>query len=216
MVLLRVNDDMLTWKPWSFAEGLMLAEMTHFVDLANLFVAREPRRVFAMGSTRMNFTIIIEYDDGSLATLTESGSGTLDYPKELYEITHRGAMIAVDHLVEIRVAGIEGEPFRRTYPTLDPAAKSGNAGIEAFYDHAQQTIAERLRTGSNELFIGFPNKGHYDHLDAFARCIRGDGASPCDALEGAKATMLTLKAIESARLGMPLRFGTEEYQILDL
>lgn len=216
MVLLRVNDDVLTWKPWAFEEGLMLAEMTHFIDLANLFVAREPVRVFSMGSTRMNFSILIEYDNGSLATIACSGSGTLDYPKELIEITHGGAMIALDHLMEIRVMGIEGEPFRRTYPTLDPHAKSDKQGIEAFYDFSQQTIAERLKTGNPEVFIGFPNKGHYDHLDQFARCVRGEAPSPCDALESAKATMLTLKAIESARLGLPLRFGMEEYQIIAL
>jgi len=214
MVLLRINDDVLTWKPWAFEEGVMLAEMTHFIDLANLFIAREPRRIFAMGSTRMNFSILIEYDDGSLATIACSAEGTLDYPKELIEITHRGAMIAIDHLMEIRVSGIEGEPFRRTYPTLDPHAQSDRQGIEAFYDYAHQTIAERLRTGNPELFIGFPNKGHYDHLDQFARCVRGEAPSPCDALEGAKATMMTLKAIESARLGLPLRFGPEEYQII--
>ncbi|MHB9130753.1 MAG: Gfo/Idh/MocA family oxidoreductase [Armatimonadota bacterium] len=216
MVLIRVNDDVLTWKPWAFEEGLMIAEMTHFIDLANLFVGQEPCRVFAMGSTRMNFTILVQYVDGSIATIADSGSGTLDYPKELFEITYQGAMIAIDHLMEIRVMGIEGEPFRRTYPTLDPLAHTDKMGIEGFYESSMQTVQERLRTGNKELFVGGPNKGHYEHLDRFANCVRGEGASPCDAMEGAKATMLTLKAVESCRLGMPLNFGTEEYQILSI
>jgi predicted dehydrogenase len=210
MVLLRVNDDYLTWKPWSFAEGMLLCEMPHFLDLANLFIAREPRRVFAMGSTRLNFTILVEYDDGSIATLTDSGAGTLDYPKELVEITHRGAMIAIDHCLEIRTAGIEGEPFRRTFPSLDTRVKTDKAGIEYFYEAAQQTIAERLRTGDHEIFLGFPDKGHYAHFDRFAACIRGEGETPCDAESAAQATVLTLKALESCRLGMPVRVGPEE------
>lgn len=216
-VLIRVNDDVLTWKPWAFADGAILNEMTHFIDLANLFMGTlEPRQVYVMGSTRMNFTILIGYADGSIATLAHSAVGTLDYPKELYEITYGGAMIAVDHCMEIRVMGIEDEPFRRNYPTLDPAAHTMQDGIEGYYDSALQTIQERLACGENDLFVGSPNKGHYAHLDRFAACVRGNGPSPCDVYEGAKATILTLKALESCRLGLPLRFGMEEYQILAL
>ncbi|MHB9022884.1 MAG: Gfo/Idh/MocA family oxidoreductase [Armatimonadota bacterium] len=216
MVLIRVNDDVLTWKPWAFEEGIVIAETTHFTDLCNLFVGREPRRVFAMGSTRMNACIVIQYDDGSLATITESGSGTLDYPKELFEITYKGAMIAIDHEMEVRVRGIEGEPFRRTYPSPDPRVAHTTPGIEGFHESCQMTIDERLRSGDSSVFIGGPNKGHYEHLDQFAQCVRGLAESPCDALEGAKATVVSLKAIESIRLGMPVNIGNEEYNILAL
>ncbi len=217
MVLIRVNDDVLTWKPWAFEDGAILNEMSHFIDLANLFMApRDVRRVFVQGSMRMNFTMLLEYDDGSLATLTHSAVGTLDYPKELIEITAQGAMIAIDHLAEVRVMGIEGESFRRTYPLSDAQADEPETGIEAFYTAAQRTIAARLATGNNELFIGSPNKGHYAHLDRFATCIRGECASPCDVLEGARATAIALKCIESYRLGLPLRFGADEYQIMAL
>ena len=217
MVLIRVNDDVLTWKPWAFEDGAILNEMSHFIDLANLFMApRDVRRVFVQGSLRMNFTMLLEYDDGSLATLAHSAVGTLDYPKELVEITARGAMIAIDHLAEVRVMGIEGEPFRRSYPLANAQAAQPETGIEAFYAAAQQTIATRMATGNKDLFIGFPDKGHYAHLDRFASCIRGDGDSPCDALEGARATVIALKCIESCRLGLPLRFGADEYQIIAL
>ena len=216
MVLLRINDDILSWKPWAFEEGIILAETTHFCDLANLFVGRAPRRIYATGTTRANFSMTIDYDDGSIATITGSAVGTLDYPKELIEITAHGAMIALDHLMEVRVRGIEGEPFRRTYPSPDGRVNTTHAGIEAFHDAAQQTIDERLRTGTQELFLGFPDKGHIAHLERFARSIRGDGPSPCDALEGAKATIMTLKAIESCHLGLPVHIGVEEYQVVAL
>jgi len=216
MVLLRINDDILSWKPWAFEEGIILAETTHFCDLANLFVGRAPRRIYATGTTRANFSMTIDYDDGSIATITGSAVGTLDYPKELIEITAHGAMIAIDHLSEIRVRGIEGEPFRRTYPSPDPRVKSANTGIEAFHDAAQQTIDERMQGLSKEVFLGGPDKGHLAHLERFARSIRGDGSSPCGELEGAKATIMTLKAIESCRLGLPVHIGVEEYQIIAL
>lgn len=217
MVMIRVNDDVLSWKPWAFEEGAIINEMTHFIDLANLFMGdRAPRGVSVIGSARMNFTIVITYEDGSLATLPHSAVGTLDYPKELFEITYKGAMLAIDHLMELRVMGIEDEPFRRTYPTLDPLAATDKAGIEGFYESAQQTIVERLRSGERECFIGSPNKGHYAHLEQFVECIRGNASSPCDAEEGAKSTLLTLKAVEACRLGLPLKFGPEEYQLLML
>ncbi len=210
LALLRVNDDILTWKPWAFGEGIILGEMTHFLDLANLFVARVPRRVMTMGSATTNATILVQYDDGSLATIVQSGLGTLDYPKELFEITHKGAMIALDHLVEMRVMGIPNVPFRSTFPPREPRDFDA-PGIEGFYRAAERTIAERLKTGSNELFIGMPDKGHARHLDLFARCVRGEGPSPCSAEEGAKATILTLKAMESCKLGRPVDVSEGEW-----
>jgi predicted dehydrogenase len=216
-VLIRVNDDILTWKPWSFEDGMLLNEMAHFIDLANLFMGeREPINIYVIGSSRMDFTILIGYNDGSVATLAHSGCGTLDYPKELIEITYKGAMIAIDHSMEVRVAGIEGEPFRRTYPSPDPRVKTNKKGIEAFYESALQTIQERIKQKNNEIFIGFPNKGHYEHLDQFAQCVRGLSPSPCDSLSGAKATMMVLKAIESSKIGLPVRISPDDYQILSL
>ncbi|MCL5674881.1 MAG: Gfo/Idh/MocA family oxidoreductase [Candidatus Omnitrophica bacterium] len=216
-VLIRINDDILTWKPWSFEDGMILNEMAHFIDLANLFMGvREPVNIYVMGSSRTDFTILIGYNDGSLATLAHSGCGTLDYPKELIEITYKGAMIAVDHSMEVRVSGIEGEPFRRTYPSPDTRVRTDKKGIEAFYESARQTIQERTKQHNNEIFIGFPEKGHYAHLDQFAQCVRGLAPSPCDVLSGAKVTMMVLKAIESCKLGLPVRFGPDEYQILSL
>ena len=210
MVLIRINDDVLSWKPWAFAEGAIINEMTHFVDLANLFMGRrQPCQVAVMGSERMNFTLLIRYGDGSIATLAHSAVGTLDYPKELIEITCHGAMVAIDHLMEVRVMGIEGEPFRRTYPSPDPQARTRETGIAAFYESTQQTVEERLKLRSNELFIGGPNKGHYAHLDQFARCVRGVDESPCDAEDGAQSTLLTLTALDACRQGTTLPFGTE-------
>ena len=210
MVLIRVNDDVLTWKPWSFADGAVINEMTHFVDLANLFMGRRsPCEVRTVGSERMNFTIVIKYDDGSLATLAHSAVGTLDYPKELYEITCHGAIVAIDHLMELRVMGMEGEPFRRSYPSPDARARTRQPGIEGFYESAQQTIEERLQRGDREIFIGGPDKGHYAHLDQFAQCVRGLAASPCDAKEGAMSTLLTLEALESCRANGAPRLFTQ-------
>ncbi len=211
-VLIRINDDVLTWKPWAFEDGAIINEMTHFIDLANLFMGKlRPVQVYAVGSARFNFTITIRYEDGSLATLPHSAVGTLDYPKELIEITFGGAMIAIDHCMEIRTMGIQGEPFRRIFNSPDPRAATQKPGIEGFYESAQQLIQERLKEGRNDFFIGGPNKGHYEHLDRFADCVHGNGPSPCDAEEGAKSTMLVLKAYESCRLGMPLPFGPDEY-----
>ncbi|MDD3928132.1 MAG: Gfo/Idh/MocA family oxidoreductase, partial [bacterium] len=51
-MLMRVNDDVRSWKDWIFwdDEGIMFAEMVHFIDLALWLNDAYPVRVFAEGS----------------------------------------------------------------------------------------------------------------------------------------------------------------------
>ena len=58
------------------------------------------------------------------------------------------------------------------------------------------------------------DKGHYNMLDDFASCILDDAPSPCSELDGSRATLMSLKARESVRLGMPVKISVDEYDYI--
>ena len=64
--------------------------------------------------------------------------------------------------------------------------------------------------------FAFPevDKGHYALLDGLADIILEGADSPCDALAGSRATCMSLKARESARLGLPVKIARDEYEFL--
>jgi len=58
------------------------------------------------------------------------------------------------------------------------------------------------------------DKGHLAELEAYARAIRSDTPSPCDEVDGARATAIALKAIASLESGhRPQRIDPEEYYL---
>ena len=63
--------------------------------------------------------------------------------------------------------------------------------------------------------IGIIGCGHIaSKLNDFASCILDDAPSPCTELDGARATLMTLKARESARLGLPVKISIDEYDYI--
>ena len=48
-------------------------------------------------------------------------------------------------------------------------------------------------------------------LDRFADCILLDAPSPCNELDGSRASLVTFKARESVRLGIPVKISRDEY-----
>ncbi len=55
-----------------------------------------------------------------------------------------------------------------------------------------------------------PDKGHFQLLEAFADAILGNTESPIDEYAGARATYLSLRAIDSIKTGMPLPVNDEQ------
>ena len=58
------------------------------------------------------------------------------------------------------------------------------------------------------------DKGHYNMLDAFADCILLNKPSPCNELDGSRATLMCLKAKESVRMGLPVKISVDEYDFI--
>lgn len=213
MVLLRVNDDLWSWKKWAFAHGALINEMTHFADLACLFIDAAPVTVTTTGGKAANHVVSIQYEDGSLATIFATAFGSFGYPKELVEIYHNGAAIVIDHLVELRVAGVVDEPFRRTFPILnDRHPQIGEDGIQGYYLRVEAAQRDALASGDNSILPGQPDKGHYALLDDFVQSIQTGAQPACSAEVAAVPTAVILRALESeARGGEPVRIESGDY-----
>ena len=69
-------------------------------------------------------------------------------------------------------------------------------------------------TKANVLARSEVDKGHYAMLDDFVECILRDAPSPCDAVAGSRATLMCLKAIQSVRLGLPVKISRDEYDFV--
>jgi predicted dehydrogenase len=208
-LLIRVNDDIRSWKGWIFddEEGIILAEMVHFIDLALWLNLTPPVEVYACGSPRGNFTEIIRFQDYSLTTLQHSMVGNFDYPKELFEATLRNVTIALDHHVEVRQRGLKDEPFRRNFAL--GVEQIGAEGIEAFHRQVDG-IHRAMDRGEPYGMPSCLSKGHREQLERFGRHIRGEGENPCPVDTAIVVTNVALKLLESCRLGLPVKIGPED------
>lgn len=215
MVLVRVNDDYWSWKKWAFAHGALINEMTRFADLAFAFIPAQPRRVSTIGGKDANHVVSIEYSDGSLACIFATPFGSFGHPKELAEVYHNGAVIVIDHLVELRVAGVADQPFRTTFPVLgDRQPWIEASGIEGYYRRVQATQQEALEKGNNSILPGWPDKGHYALVDDLVRSIEHGFEPVCSPGIAAVPTAVILRALESeAQSGAPVEIRPENYSV---
>ncbi len=202
----RINDDWYSWKSWVFKEdeaqyGPMLFEMTHFTDLCNWFLDAKPKSVMSLETGIFNHGVIITYETGELATIMMCANGTFAYPKELFEMFGNGAAVVVDHMLEIRTAGIAGAPNRRVYPVLnDRHSEIGQElGLHGWLAKKEAACREATKAGdSNLIFTAEPDKGHKKALERFADEIRGKGPVVCGIDEAVMATRVAFAAITSA------------------
>lgn len=203
----RINDDWYSWKGWVFDPtqapyGPMLFEMTHFTDLCNWFLDSEPEEVTAMETGMLNHAIIIKYRTGELATLNMCANGTFGYPKELYEIMGGGGIVVVDHMCEVRTAGIPGAPATIKYPFIkDRHPNIGTqGGIEGYREKKAAACKEAAEAGDPMLqFTAEPDKGHEAAMENFIDEINGLRGEVCGVDSAVRASRVAFAAIKSAR-----------------
>ncbi|MBI4026604.1 MAG: Gfo/Idh/MocA family oxidoreductase [Verrucomicrobia bacterium] len=213
-LLIRVNDDLRSWKHWVYGdqEGVLFAEMVHFIDLALWFNDAPLVRVFAEGSSRGNFALLLRFADGSITNMHHTMVGHFDYPKELFEATLRNITIAMDQHIEVRQIGLLDEPVQRFFPFSSAPGRSDGQGMQGYMQAVQEQLQGVKSPDDHIRWIGV-NKGHAAHLDRFLDHIEGRGPNPCD-IEGAVAVnSVALKLLESVRLGLPVAVGPEDWHI---
>jgi len=215
MMLLRINDDYLSWKPWAYDDGMLIGEMTHFADLACYFIDKDPVSVNVTGSAQANQITTIAFPDGSITCIFAASNGTFGYPKEVIEIYTHGAAIIIDHHIELRVAGVVDEPFRRVFPIpSDPYPEiKTDGGISDYYRKIEAAQKEALGKGDNSILPPFPDKGHYALLTDFVRAVREGGHTVCNAEEAAVGTAIVFRAMESVKKGRAVAIKRNDYTV---
>lgn len=205
-MVVRINDDWHSWKAWVFdreqaPHGPLLFEMTHFTDLCNWFLDAKPVEVSAIESGMLNHSVTIAYESGEMATIVMCANGTFGYPKELYEMMGNGGIVVVDHMVEVRTAGVAGAPPRTTYAMLnDKHPEVGDeGGISGWLAKKRAACQEAASKVDPMLqFTAEPDKGHAHAIDAFVDEIRG-GPRVCGVDEAVLATRVAFAAVKSAQ-----------------
>ncbi len=209
----RINDDWFSWKSRVFDKqqapaGPMLFEMTHFTDICNWFLASQPVEVVAMDGGMLNHGAIIRYEHGEIASILLGSNGTFGYPKELYEVMGRAAMVVVDHMLEVRTAGIADVDSKKCYPMLkDQHPKIGIQGGVSGWLAKKQKACEKAATAGDpsQSFTAEPDKGHARAIDLFVDEIRGLGPVVCDVGSAVLATRVAFAAIKSAQEGRAVK-----------
>jgi predicted dehydrogenase len=150
-VLMRVNAGRLDSSNWVYGSeggGRIIGEGCHFFDLVRWLVGEEPRYVTA-AHTRMglsaaedrdNLSAVIEFSDGSIATLVYITSGSSRHGKERLEVHADGTSIVLDDYTQVTAAGLaDSKPFRAR-----KADKGHNAIVDHFIQAASGYVAPLL------------------------------------------------------------------------
>ena len=217
MVLMRINDDSASFKAYALDEfvgqGSIIGELCHFFDLACYLIGKEPVKIYTEGWSRTNMSVTIQFEDKSICTIFDASNGSFDHPKELIEIYHGGVSMQLDHYLQLRVGGRE-DIYKKDYPfKSDPYPEvTEGEGTNLYINkmRARNAAVDDAKT----LNRSEVDKGHYGMLDKLVDCILLDAPSPCDELDGSRATLMTLKARESARLGLPVKISIDEYDFI--
>ncbi|NLO73891.1 MAG: Gfo/Idh/MocA family oxidoreductase [candidate division WS1 bacterium] len=214
-LIIRVQDEMSSYGPvhldWHTGRGEILGETCHWMELVCWLFEETPCSVYASGTSRTNHTVILDFISGRQAIIIFAANGTFRFPKELYEIADHAAFFRNVCFAENQVYGVAEVEERKIYPftydeKLQFEPREGHEGHVA----ALNARADHFAKTGEWLNIGY-DKGHFNLLDSFARAILEDQPAPVDDRAGARATYLSLRAIDSIRLGHPVPVNTEDW-----
>ncbi len=211
-IAIHINDDWWSWKPVHVqgqnAEiGLMISENTHFADIACWFAESEPVRVQTAFTGLTLHTVVIEFEGGHLATIHSGANGSFGMPKELYTASGRGGTITVDHMLEVRSAGIADAPLIRTYPMLNDRHPDigTEGGLHGWLKKKAAACEEAAAAGDPwKQFTAEPNKGHLLMLSEFIREIRGEREPVSPIGNAVRALRICVASVQSKREGRPV------------
>ncbi len=113
------------WVHTSEGGGRNIGEACHIYDLFTYLTGAKVVKVTAMSikpqtayySSSDNFVAVINFDDGSVASLTYTALGSNEYPKETMEIFCDGKVIVMSDYKKLFIVGENTKPF--STPTQD-------------------------------------------------------------------------------------------------
>ncbi len=116
-MLYRVNAGFLRLDHWVHGEeggGRIIGEACHFIDLFTFFTECRVKEVYTSTlipktqslSLDDNRVIVLNYEDGSVATLEYFATGSRDFPKEYFEVHFDEKTIVIDDFRSMRGFGV--------------------------------------------------------------------------------------------------------------
>jgi predicted dehydrogenase len=114
----RVNAGYIPLDHWVHGEeggGRIIGEICHFIDLFTFFVECKVRGVYTSAlipktkslSSSDNRVIVLNYEDGSMATLEYFAVGSKAFPKEYMEIHFDEKTIVIDDFKSMKGFGVQ-------------------------------------------------------------------------------------------------------------
>lgn len=200
--LIRVQDESSSYRIVHLdplkGGGQIIGESVHWLDLACWFFAPQlPVEIQAWGSSRLSHGINVKFSEGDTATIIFNCGGTFDYPKELYEVTHNGALFRSLHFVENEYFGVPGLSNEKFDFQHDPMPETGAEGGFSGYMKKHMARVSSLSNSKEDHNSFSVDKGHGNMLGAFVDAIINNKPSPCDELAGFCSTFLSKLAIKS-------------------
>ncbi len=202
----RAVDDAKLWPSWpmdvDIGGGKVMSEGCHFYDLACWFLEDEPHWVQCSGRRDDDNLIQIGFANGSQAMIVSGGAGSATYPKERMEVFCDSSTLVLDMFLELHTAGYAGceDEHFPMQDDRDTASRDGHT-IAGFRRRARRWAKSEIQAEElkRKTYAAYPkvDKGHIHELDAYADAIRAGEDSPCGVIDGARATAIALRAIES-------------------
>ncbi|MFB3883371.1 MAG: Gfo/Idh/MocA family oxidoreductase [Armatimonadota bacterium] len=225
----RIADEYWRWGRNLKPGTRVMHEVCHIFDILRWMTGQEVESVYCVASRADDEVIAMQMSGGCVASIVDSGYGSMDMPKEYLAIMLERGAVTVEDFVELRCFGrAEEPPVERFAGHTHPKSEFGyrvlyeKLGAEALYAMRRGgwEIREQVEGGSlggphakeDERFLGSiawnytGDKGWLQAVDHFAECLitgaRPDNAGPVDGLE---ATRLALAAMRSRETGEVVR-----------
>lgn len=204
---IRINDDWWSWKSVHLEGenseiGLLVIENTHFADIACWFLQAKPLEVTTVFTGLLLHQVSIKFEGGHLASIFSCANGSFGYPKELYEAMGRGGVVVVDHMLEVRTAGIAGAPSVQRFPMLaDRHPQAGKEGGLHGWMQKKRAACEESAAARDPMvqFTAEPDKGHARMLGEFLKEIRGERGPVSPVADAVTAMRICLASVMSKR-----------------
>ena len=192
--------------------GLIIGEAVHWLNMACwLFENDRPVEIQAWGSSRMRWGIHLKFQSGNAATMIMTPNGSFDYPKEMFEIAHDGALFRCEFFTENQYFGRPGQD-RELFPLYrDEAADAGKQGGIAGYFEKRKALLKKYGDARKIYDKVLPNHGYEEMFDGFIDAVINDTPTPCDEMAGYRTTYLGHLASKSIELNQPLPIPVEKW-----
>ena len=209
IITYRAVDESYLWPDWAFDKqhgGKVFHEGCHFFDLACYLTDQFPVSIYSAGKISDNQVTTLNFPDGTIFSVVNSGEGCNAYPKERMEIFCGWNTVIMENFIELTVV-TQSESKVKHYPVFREKGKLSN---KIYMPDEFNKLAANWRKNITEeefkakhYYSSMPivDKGHMAQFNDIANALIENKPFPCNEISGAQATYICKKCIESIKTG---------------